>query len=96
LEKYIALLRGINISGNFLFSGNISYKNELINRCKSIIKERFMLNIPVAIISLKELSESLNNAPEWWVTNLTVTLDRLTMSGYYPTKSHALKADINT
>lgn len=94
VEKYIALLRGINISGknkvsmpllkvafedvgfldvstyinsgNVLFSSDISDKNELINLCQSIIEERFELNIPVAIITSKELSEALANAPEWW------------------------------
>ncbi len=94
MEKFIALLRGINISGrnkvsmpllkaafedvgfldvstyinsgNVLFTSNIRDKNELINLCRIIIEERFMLNIPVAIISAKELSEALVNAPGWW------------------------------
>ncbi len=94
MEKFIALLRGINISGrnkvsmpllkaafedvgfldvstyinsgNVIFTSNKSNKNELINLCRTIIEERFMLNIPVAIISAKDLSEALANAPEWW------------------------------
>jgi len=94
LEKYVAFLRGINVSGknkismallkvafedlgflnvityinsgNVLFSSNISDKNKLINLCKDTIKEKFMLDIPVTIISLKELSDALDNVPEWW------------------------------
>lgn len=94
MENYIALLRGINISGknkvsmpllkvafedmgflnvstyinsgNVLFSSENNDKSELSSRCKAMIDERFMLDIPLAIISLKELSEALDNAPEWW------------------------------
>ena len=56
-------------SGNVLFSSENNDKSEISNRCKAMIEERFMLDIPVAIISLKELSEVLNNAPEWWDIN---------------------------
>lgn len=56
-------------SGNVLFLSNIIDKNEIINRCKVIIEERFRLNVPVAIISLKELMEALDHAPEWWNKN---------------------------
>lgn len=94
LEKYIALLRGINISGknkvsmpllkiafedlgfldvstyinsgNVLFSSGIDDRNEILNRCKDIVEERFLLSVPVAIVSLKELTEALVNAPQWW------------------------------
>ena len=94
MEKYIALLRGINISGknkvsmpllkaafedmgflnvstyinsgNVLFSSKINDKNSISSRCKAMIEERFMLDVPVVIISLKELSEALDNAPKWW------------------------------
>lgn len=94
MEKYIALLRGINISGknkismpllkeafealgflnvstyinsgNVLFSSIINDKIEISTQCKAIVEERFALDVPVAIISLRELSEALDNAPEWW------------------------------
>lgn len=94
MEKYIALLRGINISGrnkvsmpllkiafedmgflnvstyinsgNILFSSKDNNKSEISSQCKAMIKERFNLDIPVAIISLKELSETLDNTPGWW------------------------------
>jgi len=94
LEKYIALLRGINIggknkismpvlkiafeeigfldvvtyinSGNIIFSSNIQDKNELISKCESTIVDKFMLNIPVTIVSAKDLSDTFRNAPAWW------------------------------
>lgn len=97
MEKYIALLRGINISGknivsmsllkiafeeigflnvstyinsgNVLFSSESTDKVEISSRCSAMVKEKFALDIPVAIISIKELSEALDNAPEWWDVN---------------------------
>ncbi len=94
MEKYIALLRGINIggrnkismpllkvafeeigflevvtyinSGNIIFSSAIKDKNELIQKCESIILDKFMLNIPVTIISEEELSDTLKHTPIWW------------------------------
>lgn len=97
MEKYIALLRGINISGknkvsmpllkmafedmgflnvstyinsgNVLFSSESNDKNEIGSRCKTMIEERFMIDVPVAIISVRELAEALENKPEWWNVN---------------------------
>lgn len=97
LEKYIALLRGINVSGknkiampelkmafeemgfsnvstyinsgNVVFSSKIQDKSELIKKSEAIIAEKFMLNIPVIVISAKDLSNILENAPEWWGTD---------------------------
>lgn len=94
MEKYVALLRGVNISGKnkvsmpllkiafedagftdvstYINSGNVIFsdvlldKNELIRKCKSLISDKFMLDIPVTIISLKELAETLDHAPKWW------------------------------
>lgn len=94
MEKYIALLRGINISGknkvpmpllkkgfedlgfqnvstyinsgNVLFSSESNDKTEMCCRCKTMIKERFFLDVPVVIVSRKELSQALDNAPKWW------------------------------
>lgn len=96
MEKYIALLRGINISGknkismpllkaafedmgflnvstyinsgNILFSSENNHINEISIQCKAMIEERFMLDVPILIISRKELPEALDNAPEWWDT----------------------------
>ena len=97
MDKYIALLRGINISGKnkvsmpllkmafenmgffnvntYINSGNVLFssvnndKSEICSLCKALIAERFMLDIPMAILSLKELSEALDNAPAWWDIN---------------------------
>ncbi|MDD3429198.1 MAG: DUF1697 domain-containing protein [Oscillospiraceae bacterium] len=94
MEKYIAFLRGINISGknkismpllkkafedmgfldvstyinsgNVIFSGVDCDKAAIGGRCKAMIKEKFMLDVPVAVISLKDITEALHNAPEWW------------------------------
>lgn len=94
MRRYIALLRGINISGknkipmsklkegftelcfaevvthlnsgNVIFSSIIDDKNILSNKIKSMIKDRFELDIPVFIILQEELEEILSNAPHWW------------------------------
>lgn len=94
MEKYIALLRGVNVggknkismpvlksvfeeigfldvvtyinSGNVVFSSNSQDKTELTKKCEAIITEKFMLTIPVAIVSATELSDAVLHAPEWW------------------------------
>ena len=94
MDRYIALLRGINISGknkiamvelkegfvelgftdvatylnsgNVVFSSDIDDKNMLSDNIKSMIKDRFDLDIPVFIILQEELKEVLDNAPDWW------------------------------
>ena len=96
MEKYIALLRGVNVggknkismpelklafeeigfldvityinSGNIIFSSNTQDKSELIRKSESIIEDKFKLSIPVTVISAKELSDVLKNAPVWWNT----------------------------
>ena len=93
MNRYIALLRGINISrknkiamselkegfiklhftdvstylnsGNVIFSSDIDDKNILSDNIKSMIKDRFDLDIPIFIILQEELKEILNNAPDW-------------------------------
>jgi Uncharacterized protein conserved in bacteria len=94
MEKYIALLRGINVggknkismaelknmfeklgffdvssyinSGNIIFSSNDIDEEELIRKCRSEIAKQFKLDISVTVISAKDLSEALENAPAWW------------------------------
>lgn len=94
MERYLALLRGINISGknkiampllkaafealgflnvstyinsgNVFFSCDSSDKHEIANRCKAMIEKSFGLDVPVAILAILELSQALDNAPEWW------------------------------
>ena len=31
-----------------------------------MIKEKFMLDVPIVIISFVDLSDALDNAPAWW------------------------------
>ncbi len=94
MEQYIALLRGINISGknkvampllktafedegftmvttyinsgNVIFSSNLIDINLLMKQCKAMIEKRFMLKVPVMIISVKELEKAFAHAPKWW------------------------------
>ena len=94
MERYIALLRGVNVGGKniismlvlktvfeedgfldvrtYINSGNILVScddTEIIvlqQKCKQIIADNFGLDIPVAVISVKDLADALANAPEWW------------------------------
>lgn len=105
MKRYIALLRGINISGKnkismaelktafaeagfsdvctHLNSGNVIFSDDendtfvLAERAKSLIKQKFNLDIPVFIISQKELSELLAKAPKWWGTENKEIYDNL-------------------
>lgn len=92
--KYIALLRGINISGknkismpelkklleennyqnvstylnsgNIIFECNIDNKETIMDNIHTLIKTKFLLDIPVYITTDKELENILNNSPKWW------------------------------
>ena len=92
--KYIALLRGINISGknkismselkklleennyqnvstylnsgNIIFECNIDNKETIMDNIHTLIKTKFILDIPVYITTDKELENILNNSPKWW------------------------------
>lgn len=94
MKRYIALLRGINISGknkipmselkkgfaeldfsevatylnsgNVIFSSAVDDKNILSDKIKTMIKDRFDLDIPVYVVLQEELKELLNHAPDWW------------------------------
>ena len=95
-KRYIALLRGINISGknkiamselregfvqlgytevsthlnsgNVIFSGETEDERILSGAIEQMIREQFALEIPVFVISQKELEDVLNHAPNWWGT----------------------------
>lgn len=103
--KYIALLRGVNISGKnkivmkelkkvleennyqnvttYLNSGNVIFETSLDNKEKivknisEIIKDNFMLDIPVFVITETELEDILINAPDWWGTDNKEIYDNL-------------------
>ena len=94
MEKYIALLRGVNVGGKnklpmpllkasfekngfsevrtYINSGNVIFscggqdEPALQNMCQKIIFDSFHLNIAVAVISAKNLSDALCHAPAWW------------------------------
>lgn len=88
MKRYIALLRGINISGKnkmpvaelkagfaeagYLNSGNVAFdsdaedKGSISESITVMIKDRFMLDIPVPVILQEELADILANAPKWW------------------------------
>ena len=94
MKRYIALLRGINISGqnkvpmaeikqgfeeigyaevktylnsgNVIFSGGETDTIRLTSQIEAMIKERFLLHIPVFVISQEELKDILHHAPHWW------------------------------
>ena len=56
-------------SGNVIFSSGDNNEEELKKKCEILIADKFKLNIPVAIVSVKELSAALQNAPSWWNTD---------------------------
>jgi uncharacterized protein (DUF1697 family) len=97
MQKFIALLRGINVggknkismpelktvledigykdvityinSGNVIFSSNDNNLEEIRSKCELAIMDNFNLNIIVTIISAKNFSVALQNAPDWWDKN---------------------------
>lgn len=102
--KYIALLRGINISGKnnismpelkklleennyqnvstYLNSGNIIFesnidKKTIMDNIHTLIKTKFLLDIPVYITTDKELENILNNSPKWWGSSNKEIYDNL-------------------
>lgn len=103
--KYIALLRGINISGknkismpelkklleennyqnvstylnsgNIIFECNIDNKETIMDNIHTIIKTKFLLDIPVYITTDKELETILNNSPKWWGSSNKEIYDNL-------------------
>jgi len=105
MKRYIALLRGINISGKnkiamselesafmelgyedvltHLNSGNVAFtideNDEIIiaDEIKSMIQEKFSLDIPVLVILQEKLQDILCNAPDWWGTDDKEIYDNL-------------------
>ena len=97
MERYIALLRGINVGGNnkiamptlkaafeeagfnevvtYINSGNVLFSSErcdeteLIAVCEKLIAKTFQLQIPVTVISAKDLAEAVAHRPDWWNQN---------------------------
>lgn len=53
-------------SGNVVFSSSSQDKKELIQLCEAVILDKFMLEIPVTVVSATELLSMVEHAPEWW------------------------------
>ena len=105
MKRYIALLRGINISGknklpmadlkdgfaalgyadvrshlnsgNLLFSTDNTEESALAGDIRTMIAERFALDIPVYILSQEKLAHILEQAPAWWDTEDKAIYDNL-------------------
>lgn len=114
MTRYIALLRGINVSGKnkiampelkasfvelgytaiftHLNSGSVIFSSDADDRAllsstiRTMIKNKFDLDIPIFIISQNELEEILNNAPDWWGNDNKEIYDNLIFM--FPTLSY--------
>lgn len=53
-------------SGNIIFECNIDNKETIMDNIHTLIKTKFLLDIPVYITTDKELENILNNSPKWW------------------------------
>ncbi len=53
-------------SGNIIFSSDNNDESKLKEECEACIADRFQMKIPVAIISVKDLSAAYDHAPLWW------------------------------
>lgn len=53
-------------SGNVIFSCEDTAAAALQQSCRQAIMDKFQLDIPVAVISVKDFSDALRHAPLWW------------------------------
>lgn len=67
-------------SGNIIFSTDNNDESKLKEECEALIFARFQLEIPVSILSVKELSAAYDHAPSWWGKDKTSKLLELTKS----------------
>ena len=67
LEKvYQNVITYLN-SGNIILESS-EKKEEIIIKIKSILKNKFHLEIPIYIIEYEKLKELINHQPSWWDT----------------------------
>lgn len=64
-------------SGNVIFSSDEDDMTVQSNAINAMINNKFELDIPIFIISQKELADILNNAPDWWGDNNKEIYDNL-------------------
>lgn len=55
-------------SGNVIFSTSDKDEVSLASKIRTMILDRFHLNIPIYIISQEDLEDVLSKAPDWWGT----------------------------
>ncbi len=82
LKSYFAELGYADVfthlnSGNVIFSVNEGDELILADRIKTMIQERFDLEIPVFVILQETLKDLLKKAPVWWGTNDKQIYDNL-------------------
>ena len=53
-------------SGNVIFETSMVNKEDIVNLLEKAIEDAFGFRVICSVISAEELSEALNNAPEWW------------------------------
>lgn len=53
-------------SGNVIFSSDVDDVAVLSGAINQMIKNKYPFDIPVFVISQKELEDILNHAPDWW------------------------------
>ena len=68
MKRYMALMRGINISGNVIFFSDEMDVAELTDRIERMIQRQFGLDIPVFVILQEDIAYILHHAPDWWGT----------------------------
>ena len=64
-------------SGNIIFECNIDNKETIMDNIHTLIKTKFLLDIPVYITTDKELETILNNSPKWWGSSNKEIYDNL-------------------
>ena len=64
-------------SGNIIFECNTNNKQAIMNNIYTLIENKFLLQIPVYIMTDKELENILNNSPKWWGSSNKEIYDNL-------------------
>lgn len=64
-EGFAGVTTYIN-SGNAIFRSGEADASALQRRCREAIARAFSLDIPLALLSARELSGALSAAPDWW------------------------------
>lgn len=49
-----------------LFSSESEDREKLIRQCEAVITDQFDLTIPVTVMAVEELADTIRHAPDWW------------------------------